>query len=667
MKYTPRDYQVEAIEIITKSLKEQDRATAVMACGTGKTLVALWVAEHMQAQFIVVFMPSLMLIKQTIENWTEQTHWPSYSYMAVCCDTKLLDDDIIDIDVKDCCFDVCTSQKQIETFLEDRGRSVKIIFSTYQSSNLLPKDFEFDLGIFDEAHKTAHKDGRTFRYSLYNSNVSIKKRLFFTATPRHYRLNGSKTQLEYSMDNEEIYGPIVYRLDFAQAIKKGIICDYRVLITIIDDQLISESFHNRTIEFKNKKIDMTMAAHAVALKQVFDKYSIKRAVTFQRTIKDTKEFTHTADITGMPGIKLLNINSQMTSEYRTSIMNSFEDSNRAIISNARCLSEGVDIPSIDLIAFLSPKKSKIDIIQAIGRVMRNALGKEYGYILLPLYRKQKIQSLDDIIDSSEYTHILQIINSLREYDTDLHQQIIDRYRDKTTYSERDSKIQFVDTGISYYELKKAITVDILERFVDNWDVKFEEAKKWYEKNKTWSFSIKNKKNNVIHRLAQWCTKQRGYYKLGELSESRIAKLKSIQFVMSIEDFALEEKFKRLQDSIKEYGARKLYKFDHKSDSWLRNQTARINSQRYSTFIDERLITYLKDTPDSYIYLEKDRRHKVRLEYTKQLKEYYKKHGHINVTTRDKKLYSWLDKQTTKTAIPELLDFLVTINHKLLDN
>jgi predicted helicase len=217
MKIVPRDYQKEAIETITKSLVDSNRATAVMACGTGKTLVALWVAEALQAKTILICMPSLMLIKQTIEVWNEQALFTDYKYMAICCDDKLLDDDEIKIGANECCFDICINTDQVYKFINTEYNGIRLIFSTYQSSYIIPKSITFDLAIFDEAHKTAHKDSKAFRYCLSDDNVTINKRLFLTATPRHYQLRGNKTQLEYSMDNEEVYGPIVYRLDFAQA------------------------------------------------------------------------------------------------------------------------------------------------------------------------------------------------------------------------------------------------------------------------------------------------------------------------------------------------------------------------------------------------------------------------------------------------------------------
>jgi predicted helicase len=645
MKFTPRDYQREAIEAICTSLKKSPRATGVMACGTGKTLVALWVSEKLQAKTIVVFMPSLMLIKQTIETWTEQTKWFNYSYMAVCCDDKLLDDDIIEIDAKECCFDVCINAEQVRAFMSN-DKGVKIVFCTYQSSNIIPKDIKFDLAIFDEAHKTAHKDMGAFRYALYDDNVSIKKRLFLTATPRHYQLKGRTTHLEYSMSNEEIYGPIVYRLDFAQAIKKGIICDYKVLITIMNDDIVLEGCANKLINDHGRAFNMQMMAHVIAIKQTIDKYPIKRAVAFHRTIKDTKEFTRTALHLKDLKCTILDISSKMNSEDRAHTMKTFEYSSKAIISNARCLSEGVDIPSIDLVAFLSPKKSKIDIIQAIGRVMRNAPGKKYGYILLPVYVSEKIHAFNDLTDRSEYRYIMEIINSLREYDTDLQQQISDRFLDKGEYGERiKTKIEFVNADINSDELAQAIDIDILESFKDDWDVRFEEAKKWYEKNGNWVFKEARTKHNRVRGWVQW---QRKHYKDGLLSKERIDKLRSINFVFDAKEARDEEKLSELMKIFDKHGLISLYK-DYKTlENWVWYMGTKIRKGEHSSII-ERLVNYIKKFPGGAEYLDERRStHSKKIdEYLYYLIDYHKKYGHIDVKyTENDHVAKWLHRLQT---------------------
>ena len=642
MQYVKRDYQIEAIEAIKNGFKDNNRATAVMACGTGKTLVALWVAESIKAKTIVVYMLSLMLIKQTVDAWNDNTEWDNYSYMAICCDNKLLDDDIIDIDAKDCCFDVCTNADQVRMFMENGVTDVKIVFSTYQSSNIIPKDIKFDLGIFDEAHKTAHKDKGAFRYALYDENASIAKRLFLTATPRHYQLRGRSTQLEYSMNNEEIYGPIVYRLDFAQAIHRGIICDYRVLITLVNDKIINDTIDNKTMDIYGHEFKLKMLANAIALKQTYRKFPIRRTVAFHRTIKETREFTKAAMHSKIPDCHILDINGHMSSDERKAIMASFEYCSKAIISNARCLSEGVDIPSIDLVAFLSPKKSKIDIIQAIGRVMRKAPGKEYGYILLPIYVTKDMHAFNDITDSSEYAYIMEIINSLREYDTDLQQQISDRHIDKEKYGKRDRKIQFINTDISEKELTTAIDIDILSRFKDDWEEGFAKIKKWYEQNGSWVCAGTKHKYNAERGWINW---QRTTYKKGILPQERIDKLRSINFVFDATDERYEQKFEKFKKLVEKVGLHKTFHaHDLSIDNWFQFMKRKIIKGIQHPILD-RLLQYVQQYPNYKECMEykESRTLAAAMQNLAFLQDYHNKHGHINVRYNENEAVAkWLD-------------------------
>ena len=155
-KKSPRPHQADAIDAISKELDVNDRATAIMACGTGKTLVALWVAEKKDAQTILVLLPSLALVRQTLHDWAKENRWNNFNYLCICSDTTVIkgEDEII-LNQHELDFPVTTQKEVVEQFLQNQKFSRKIIFSTYQSCKIIPKDFSFDLGVFDEAHKTA--------------------------------------------------------------------------------------------------------------------------------------------------------------------------------------------------------------------------------------------------------------------------------------------------------------------------------------------------------------------------------------------------------------------------------------------------------------------------------------------------------------------------------
>lgn len=185
-KAAPRLHQVEALNAIKIALDENDRVTVVMACGTGKTLLSLWLAEQQDAKSILVLLPSLSLVRQTLHNWVKETSWDDFSFLCICSDPTVAKNDEIIVKQADCDFPVTTNANEVKKFLTRSSSLRKIIFSTYQSCKLIPQEFVFDLGIFDEAHKTAGREGTNFAYALRDQNVSIKKRVFLTATPRHY-------------------------------------------------------------------------------------------------------------------------------------------------------------------------------------------------------------------------------------------------------------------------------------------------------------------------------------------------------------------------------------------------------------------------------------------------------------------------------------------------
>ena len=245
---TPLPHQAEAGDRILAALREHDRATAFMACGTGKTLVALWVAERMGVRNILVLVPSLALLGQTLHEWAWETSWPALAHLCVCSDPAVQagSDEII-LRSSDLDFPVTTDRARVREFLAARYAGVRLVFSTYQSAHVvaagLPPGAAFDLAIFDEAHKTAGREGVHFGFALSDKNLAIRKRLFPTATPRHYDLRlrdrEGDARLVYSMDAPEIYGPVAHQLTFAEAARRGIICHYRVIISVVTSDMVN--------------------------------------------------------------------------------------------------------------------------------------------------------------------------------------------------------------------------------------------------------------------------------------------------------------------------------------------------------------------------------------------------------------------------------------------
>ena len=269
-------HQAEALNALVSALQTQPRVSAIMACGTGKTLVALWVAERLETKRVLVLLPSLALLRQTLHEWVRETNLPPWPWLCVCSDLTVKEGiDPLVTQQSDLDFQVTTDPASVRSFLDAPFAGVKIIFSTYQSASVVGAAMQpgeaFDFAVFDEAHKTAGREGRNFAFALDDKNLSIRKRLFLTATPRHYnplaKNKDGGAQLVFSMDKPSVYGPVVYRLPFSEAAKRGIISDYKVIISEVTSDMVNDELLRRGIVLvKGEEIKARQVANQIALK-----------------------------------------------------------------------------------------------------------------------------------------------------------------------------------------------------------------------------------------------------------------------------------------------------------------------------------------------------------------------------------------------------------------
>ena len=411
---TPYDYQIDAVNAIAKCLKTEDRTHAVLACGTGKTLISLWVSEKIKAKRIVIFIPSLALVSQYLNEWLRENTWSNISILVICSDLNVISKKEEEITKSDYDFPITTDKTKIFKFLNSKKDSTQIIFCTYHSSRTLMSipNQSYDFAIYDEAHRTAGYHDRQFNISL-KSNV-IKKRLFMTATPKQADYHNSKKASKiYSMDDASIYGPRSYTLNFTEAINRKLITDYKIIISFIngEDGEDGEDIKKIDDEFFHKSHSLIKAIRKTkSTKCITYHNSIKDATLFAQYLKKCNEFT---------GIDIFHINGHMNMKERNKIMNDFRKSEKSIITNSKCLTEGVDIPSIDMAAFLHSRNSKIDIVQAIGRTLRNSKNKKYGNIFLPILLDKNIKNIHDTLKSSNYSVIWNVLNTLSNSATEL--------------------------------------------------------------------------------------------------------------------------------------------------------------------------------------------------------------------------------------------------------
>lgn len=434
----PRQHQREAIRQAIEHFVQKDasRGRLIMPCGTGKSLTSYWIANVLEARTIIVAVPSLALIKQGLEDWAreflanDEEHRPDW--LVICSDesTANLDKDQFIAAAHSMGIPTTTDVEKIAAFITNGYEGKKVIFTTYQSSDRLIQAAKrchatFDLAILDEAHKTVGVKSKTFAALLSEQNISIAKRIFMTATERVIR-GSSDHEDVFSMHDEKVYGGLFYRLSFKDAIhaEPAIISDYKILtISVTSEEIRQVIRNNLLVSDTDKQLEeqesQSLAA-AIALRKATQKYGIKHAISFHRSIKGADKFAelhrtlNQSDVDGV-AIASSHISSKKSAGERARLMQDFQQEPLALMTNARCLTEGVDLPAIDCVLFADPKQSAIDIVQAAGRALRPYPGKEFGYIMLPLVVPDN-QDFEEFSDSTPFRDVARIIAALSTQD-----------------------------------------------------------------------------------------------------------------------------------------------------------------------------------------------------------------------------------------------------------
>jgi len=470
-KKTLKEHQVEALEAVRAGLAKADRGKLIMACGTGKTFTSLKIAEDLVGKGgrVLFMVPSLALMSQTVREWTNDTGTPLRAF-AVCSDAhvgkrRVSNNDAAEIEAHDLAFPATTNpERLVEKAGQDDPERMTVVFSTYQSIGVLDAAQKaglpaFDLIVCDEAHRTtgatlAGEDESNFVRIHDDASVEGRKRLYMTATPRIFG-DVVKTRADEeaavlaSMDDESLYGRTLLHKGFGWAVQKGLLTDYKVIVLAMDEGLVSASVQKRLAD-ENSELDLDDATKIIGcykaltkqdLKQdiSFDPQPMRRGLAFCKSIAASKlirdEFANVvAEYTGDDAlieddapsspdrldIEIEHVDGTFNAKSRNQLLDWLKadaDGNTArILTNARCLSEGVDVPALDAIMFLHPRKSLIDVVQSVGRVMRRAEGKKMGYVILPVGVPAGVEPEVALKDNERYRVVWQILNALRAHD-----------------------------------------------------------------------------------------------------------------------------------------------------------------------------------------------------------------------------------------------------------
>jgi predicted helicase len=444
----PRPHQIEAIANVIKHFKLSDRGQLIMACGTGKTYTTLWIKEKLSAQSTLVLLPSLGLLSQTMREWTASRK-KHFEVLCVCSDQSVgkKEEDESIMSVGDLGFPVTSNVKEIQKFIKSDG--ARVIFSTYQSSPLIAEAQKnknlpaFDLVIADEAHRCTGKLDSAFSTVLNNKLIRANKRLFTTATPRIYS-TAVKTASEgrgveiVGMDDESLFGKVFYSLSFGQAIsrKPNLLTDYQVIIIGVDNPMIAKWIKDRELLAldPNNTMDAQTLASQIGLLKAINDYNLKRVISFHSRVNRAESFVNEIQKVSSwipkkhrPSGKLIAdfVSGVMPTDKRRQKLDrlkGLDSDERGILSNARCLSEGVDVPSLDGIAFIDPRASQIDIIQAVGRAIRLSNNKKIGTIVLPVFIEDGANAQASI-EASNFKPIWAVLNALKAHDDVLSQEL----------------------------------------------------------------------------------------------------------------------------------------------------------------------------------------------------------------------------------------------------
>ena len=471
--YTPHPYQKKAIEQVLAGFQEHARGQLILPCGTGKTAVTLWIAEQQVGLGgrVLYLVPSIALMAQTMREWSEQKSLP-LRYVGICSDTRAGRNDE-DASLLELDYPVTTNLEKIREGLQaERPGALTAVFCTYQSLPLVAAAQAegapaFDLVVCDEAHRTTgvedpadnRKDDQKvspFRLIHDASRIHAHKRLYTTATPRLYtesaRGRAADRNLDiYSMDDKSVYGPEFYKMAFSQAIEGGWLTDYKVIILTLKSDQVSEALGNLLAAEEASGLNLDDAVKLLGCWDALadpegvlsdrnvtgDQHNpLLRAITFTNTIKSSKmveahwqkvvdaarERTDAALHADLLPLDIQHVDGTQNSldrQRKLAWLKTKDAENGQVcrvLSNARCLTEGVDVPALDAVLFLAPRKSQVDVVQAVGRVMRRAEDKQMGYIILPVVISPE-ESPEQALDNNETFQVVwSVLRALRSHD-----------------------------------------------------------------------------------------------------------------------------------------------------------------------------------------------------------------------------------------------------------
>jgi len=451
-----------------------------MACGTGKTFTSLRLAEQQagKGKRVLFLVPSLSLLSQTLTEWTQQCEVPLHSF-AVCSDSDVgkkkdtSEEDVVQTFVHELRYPATTEADKLAKEFELRHdeEHMSVVYSTYHSIAVISKAqkqhglADFDLIICDEAHRTtgvtfSDEDESAFVRVHDQNFIRADKRLYMTATPRLYgtaaKASAEQDNAELcSMDDVEKYGRDLHTITFSEAVRRDLLCDYKVIVLTVDEAYISRKIQS-LLKDENNELKVDDAAKIIGCWKALSKLDTKedladddkpmtKAVAFCQVIepqstskrKSSKHkvsskniasvfqsvveaYQEASDIEDGLFCEAEHIDGSMNASQKGEkiswLKEKTDDNVCRILSNVRCLSEGVDVPALDAVLFLTPRNSQVDVVQSVGRVMRKSEGKTRGYVILPVVVPTGMEADEALNDNKVFKVVWDVLQALRSHD-----------------------------------------------------------------------------------------------------------------------------------------------------------------------------------------------------------------------------------------------------------
>lgn len=474
----PRPHQREALDAI-RGIGPSGRALAVLACGTGKTLIGRLAALERAGRdgSIMLLVPSKELLRQTYEDWQREVEG-GVEGLLVYSDPSVGD------------ASATTDPGRIAGFLQSTPGRPKLLLCTYQSAARVAEAYAacpelrpLDVMVLDEAHRTAGPGARAYGAVLDDSHIPAATRISLTATAKTHPA-GDGTQDVASMDNPQLYGKRVYELTFAESIRRGLLSDFVVTVVLVTDKEVHQVLLEQEGLPRGDELTTAQIAAQIAVARTIEEYGARRLIAFHGRRDRSRVFSSSmgrtaARVTGVP-VEALHIDGTSPPEERRKALARLASpaaGGATVLSNVQILTEGVDVPSVDSVVFADPKTSEVAITQAVGRALRLHPGKDRpSVIVLPVYLAPG-ENAEQVLAGSDFRHVWAVLTRLRDFDERMDaaftQARVESGEKEFTAGERTASLPGAvhilgEDSVVRGKLHEALKLHILDHTTESW-------------------------------------------------------------------------------------------------------------------------------------------------------------------------------------------------------